>query len=113
MLGDIASGTSLASKFWDWKNNFFPLKLYAKHRINCKRYKFFDHLRSATITELCCKNVLRQLLRILKRNQPLRHMSQLTFNMTCLSTALQSGLNAAICGIWHCEPRKHLAKAIV
>jgi len=35
------------------------------------------------------------------------------FNNTCLGTALQSVLNAAICGIWHCEPRKHLAKAIV
>lgn len=30
MLGDVASGTSLASKFWDWKKDSFPPKAVCK-----------------------------------------------------------------------------------
>lgn len=62
-IGDVASGTS-------WPANgekifFFP-ELYATHRINCDT-KTFDHLLSATIIELSCRNVFRQLLGTLKK----------------------------------------------
>lgn len=67
-IGAVASGTSWPASFRAGKRSFFFFfpKLYATHRINCNT-KTFDHLLSATIIELSCRNVFRQLLGTLKK----------------------------------------------